>query len=111
MGSERGRKLVTRMNAELPIDVTEVVFDRLGTEEERRGSLARRLPLGEETRDLQLLRRQVVERARVAAARGLARGRELRASLLGPRARPERFEHPESLAQLLACADALTRAS
>src|SRR3954447_8941116 len=111
MGSERGRKLVTRMNAELPIDVTEVVFDRLGTEEERRGRLARRLPLGEETRDLQLLRREVVERARVAAARRLARGRELRPSLLGPRVRTERLEHRQSLTQLLARADALPRAS
>src|SRR4051794_13850541 len=111
MRRECSRELVARMDAELQIHVTQVVLDRLGTEEERRGRLARRLPLGEETRDLQLLRREVVERARVAAASGLTRGRELRPSLLGPRARAERFEHPESLAQLLACADALTRAS
>src|SRR4051812_34080200 len=111
MGSERRRELVARMDSELPIHVTQVVLDRLGTEEKRRGSLTRGLPLGEETRDLQLLRREVVERARVAAASGLARGRKLRASLLGPRARAERFEHPQSLAQLLARSDALPRTS
>src|SRR3954452_19946619 len=111
MRRERRRELVARMDAELPIHVTQVVLDRLGTEEERRGSLARRLPLGEETRDLQLLRREVVEGARVAAARRLARGRQLRPSLLGPRMRAELLEHRQSLAQLLARMDALPRAS
>src|SRR4051812_48690878 len=99
------------MDAELPIHVTQVVLDCLGTEEERGSRLARRLPVGEETRDLQLLRREVVERARVAAARRLARGRELRPSLLGPRMRAERLEHRQSLAQLLARTDALPHAS
>src|SRR4051812_17706766 len=111
MRPERRRELVARMDAELPIHVTKVVLDRLGTEEERRGSLARRFPLGEETRDLQLLRCEIVERARVAAARRLASGRELRPSLLGPRTGAERLEHRQGLAQLLPCADALARAS
>src|SRR5437016_14264068 len=87
--AQRPRELVARPDAELPIDVPQVVLDRLRAEEEFRGGLARRAAAGEEQRDLELLGRQVSERAGVAPPRRFPGGAQLGARKLRPRRRTE----------------------
>src|SRR2546423_7969123 len=91
--------------------MAEVVLDRLRAEEHRRRRLARRLATCQQPCDLELLRGQLVERARVAAARRFASRLQLGACLVGPGVRAERLELGQGCAQLLACPDALTRAA
>ena len=57
-------------------------------------------PLGDELRDVHLLRGEVVERARVALAGGLAAGAQLAARALGPQRGAERLEALERGAQV-----------
>src|SRR2546423_10240403 len=92
---QRPRELVARPDAELPIDVPQVVLDRLRAEEEPRGGLARRAAAGEEQRDLELLGCQVSERAGVAAPRRFTGGRQLGARKLRPRRRSKPVEELE----------------
>ena len=82
----------------------EVVLDGLRAEEHRRRGLPRRLSLGEQPSDLALLRGQLVEGARVAPARRLARRLELDGGLIGPRLAPIR-SNTSSAAELFAGAD------
>src|SRR4029079_510708 len=74
--AERLRELLPRVDRELPVRVAEGVLDRLRAEEERGRGLAGRPALGEQERDLELLRRQLVDGARLAAPRRLAGGRQ-----------------------------------
>src|SRR5262249_39988988 len=107
---ERCPELVAGVDVQLPIDVAEVVLDRLGAEEERGCRLARR-PAGRAGEGgLELLRRPLGGTAGIAAPRRLARRREFRAGELRPRRRPEQVERVERRAELLACARAVTRA-
>src|SRR4051794_25508614 len=86
------RKVGAGADAELAVDVAQVVLDRLRAEEHRRRRLARRPPAGEEERDLELLRRELIQRRRIAPACGLARRAELGACQVRPRRRAERVE-------------------
>src|SRR3954451_24774478 len=104
------RQLLARGDAELLVDVPQVVLDGLRTQEDRRGRLAGGLAVGQEARDLALLRRQLIECRRVATARGCAGRRQLGAGLIGPRRRAEALERLERRVQLVARADALARA-
>src|SRR4051812_40142931 len=80
------RQLDARGDAELRVDLAQVVLDGPPAEEQPRGDLrVAQALLGHELGDLQLLRREVVERAGVALARGLAGRPQLRAGPLGPR--------------------------
>src|SRR4051794_8480770 len=80
------RQLGARGDAELRVHLAQVVLDRPPAEEQPRGDLrVAQAVLGHELGDLQLLRREVVERARVALARRLACGPQLRARPFGPR--------------------------
>ena len=96
--------------AELAVDVAQVVVDGLRAEEQLRRRLARRVALGEHERDLELARRQLVERARVALARRLAGGEQLGPGALRPRRRAELVEGVDGAAQLLARLHAPARA-
>src|SRR5580700_3856948 len=89
---ERERELLAGVDAQLQVHVTQVILDRLRAEEQRRGGFARRLATGQQDGDLQLLRGQLVDRARVAAAERLAGRGELRACAVGPRVRSQRLE-------------------
>src|SRR5215207_8469167 len=77
-----------------------MVVDRLGAEEQLGRRLAERVTLGEDQRDLQLARRQLVERGRRAPARGLARGEQLEPRPLRPWRRTEVLEALQRAAQL-----------
>src|SRR4051794_10734570 len=103
------RKLLARVDPELSVHVAQVVLDGLRAEEELGRSLPRRVPVGEEHADLELLRGQLVEAGGIAPPRALARGKELRARPLGPRRGSEPVERLERRAELLARIDALTR--
>src|SRR4051795_667833 len=73
-----GRQLGARGDAELRVDLAQVVLDRPPAEEQPRGDLRVAQPvLDHELGDLQLLGGEVVERAGVALARGLARRPQL----------------------------------
>src|SRR4051794_21579516 len=102
--AERLRELLPRVDRELAIRVAEVVLDRLRAEEERRRGLPRRPSLGEQERDLELLRRQLVERARLPAPGRLAGRGQLRPRELRPRRGTEVVEDadrpPEALARV-----------
>ena len=82
--------------------MAQVVLDRLRTQEQRRRRLTGRLPAREQQRDLQLLRGQFVDRARVAPAQRLAARGQLGARLLGPRLGIEALERLDRGTQLLA---------
>src|SRR3954467_8512561 len=86
-GRDRRGELLPGGDAELAVHVAQVVLDRLRAEKQRRRSLACGAPFGEEDGDLELLRREVVEGARIAATGGLAGGCQLGARKLGPRSR------------------------
>src|SRR2546423_10517688 len=97
------------MDVELPIDVPQVVLDRLRAEEEACRSLARCLSPRQQEGDLQLLRRQVAQGAGIAASSGFPRRRQLRARELGPRRRTEPVEDLDRGAQFLPRASPLPR--
>src|SRR5262249_23519551 len=94
--------LRARRDAELHEDLAKVVVDRAWTEEELRCDLAVSRAARDETRDLQLLRREVAQRARIALARGLSRRAELVARALLPRRRSELLEPRHRSAQVVA---------
>src|SRR5262245_17206028 len=71
------RKLGARAHAELREHLAQVVLDGARAEEQPAGDVAVRRALGGEARDLQLLRCEVVDRAGVALAGGLAGGAQL----------------------------------
>src|SRR5215470_6261987 len=77
-------QLRARRDPELREHLAQVVLDRARAEEELSGHLLVRVALADEARDLQLLRRQLVDRARVALARGLPRRPQLTARALRP---------------------------
>jgi hypothetical protein len=83
----------------------EVELDRARAKEELRGRLLVRSASRDNARDLQLLRGQLVDRARVTFARGLAASTKLGAGTLGPGRCPQLFEElerdPEMFARLL----------
>jgi hypothetical protein len=83
-------QLGSRADAELAVDLGEVELDRLRRQEERGAGLAVRGPLGDEERDLELLRGQLVRSRRPPGADGDAGGGEF-----GPRA-----AHPGSGVEL-----------
>src|SRR5204863_2767227 len=93
------------------VDVSQVVLDRLRTEEDGRCSLARRLALRKQQRDLKLLRRQLVERRHVAAACGFAGRGELGRGRVGPRRRTQARKRLVCRAQMLTRFDAPTDAA
>jgi hypothetical protein len=74
--------------------------DRPRREEQLRRDLLVRQALGHETRDLQLLGRQLVDRARVALARRLSGGTQFRARPLGPRLGAQPLEALDGRAKL-----------
>lgn len=90
------------MDAELAIDLGEVVLDRLRAEEEGLGRLLVARARGDGPQDLKLLRRQLVETAGIAPARRLTGGLELGAGALCPRRSLEAFEELVGDAQVLA---------
>src|SRR5580698_9279524 len=55
------REFLTGVDSESLVDVAEVVFDGLRAEEQGGGGFPRRSPAGEQQRNLELLRRQVVD--------------------------------------------------
>ena len=79
------RELLARVDPELQVDVAQVVLDRLGAQEQRRGGLARGPAGGEHQGDLQLLGCQLVDRVGLTAAKRLAGRLELGPCPLGPR--------------------------
>src|SRR5262249_23468986 len=95
-------QILARVDAELLVDVAQVVFDRLRAQKQGRCGLAGRLTCGEQQRDLELLRRQLVDGGRFAAAECLAAGLNLAVCSLCPRTRVEALKglhgHPELLA-------------
>src|SRR3954452_23496261 len=90
--AERSPELVTRVDRKLPIDVAQVVLDCLRAEEQGGRGFARRAPVGQQQRHLQLLGRQLAETARVAAAGGLAGRSQFCAGELAPWTRCESVE-------------------
>jgi hypothetical protein len=82
----------------------EVELDRARAEEELRGSFLVRSASRDDARDLQLLRGQLVDSARVTFARRLAASTKLGAGTLGPGRCPQLFEElerdPEMLTRL-----------
>src|SRR5215207_7519226 len=98
---ERG----ARAQVELAVDAAQVEVDRLGAEEQGRADLPVGLALGGLERDLQLLRRQLLAVARLAAPEPLAGGAKLGRRALCPRPRAEPIEFVVRGAQLAACVD------
>src|SRR5215216_227078 len=76
-----------------------------------RGNLAVTDAPGDETGDLELLRRQLITRARVALSRRPATGPQLTPRTCGPGARAEILEALNRDAQVIACLDPAARAS
>src|SRR4051795_7045455 len=88
-----GRQLGARGDAELRVHLAQVVLDRPPAQEQPRRDLRVAHPLvDDEPGDLELLRREVVERARVALACGPARPPQLGPRPLGPRLGAEPLE-------------------
>src|SRR5437763_4272921 len=106
-GRDRRRELLPGGDAELAVHVAKVVLDRLRAQKERRRRLAGGTPFREQDGDLELLWREVIEGARIAAAGGLAGGRELGTGQLGPGRWAEAVEELERRTQLFAGPDAL----
>ena len=72
------REFLTRVDPESLVDVAEVVFDGLRAEEQRGGGFPRGSPAGEQQRDLEFLRCQVVDARPVAPPVRFTGGREFR---------------------------------
>ena len=85
--------------------------DRARAEEELRGDLPVREALRDEAGDLELLRGQLVARARVALARRLAARPQLDPRPLRPQRRAERLEAVERRSQVLARVDSAADAA
>src|SRR3954468_8827699 len=109
MGSGAGTRLqldchqlVARRDRQLREDAAQVVVDGALAEEQ----LRRDFPVGgtacDEARDLDLLRRQLVDRARIPLARRLAAGPQLTARTLGPWRRPNALELAQRGSQMVA---------
>ena len=96
-------ELAAGADGELAVDVAQVVLDGLRAEEERGRGLAGRPAVGQQQRDLQLLRRQLVD---ACSGRGGARSRRSRRARRGRRsahgAAPRRSKSSQRGAQLLA---------
>src|ERR1700722_18490570 len=99
--SERHGQLPARVDAELEIDVAEVVLDRLRAEEHRGRSLSRGLARGEQQGDLKLLRCELVDRARIPPPNRLTRRRQLGAGPLAPQTGVEPLKRLQRSAKLL----------
>src|SRR3954454_19485036 len=96
------RQLDARGDAELGVDLAQVVLDRPPAEEQPRGDLrVAQAVVDDELGDLELLRGEVVERARVALAGRLAGRAQLGPRALGPRLGPEPLELGHGGAQVL----------
>lgn len=83
---------VARADPELGIDVPEVILDGLRAHEHCRGGLPRRLAIGKQAGDFELLGSELVERPYVPAPCRLSGRRQLRARLVGPRSRAEELD-------------------
>src|SRR5262249_17597283 len=94
-------QLRARGDAELGENLTEVILDRPRAEEQLRGDLLVRLAPRYQTADLELLRRQLGERAHVAAPGRLAGGAKLAVRALLPRPGAEPLEDVGRGAQVL----------
>src|SRR5689334_7552395 len=95
-------ELHPRRDPELGEDLAQVILDGLGAHEElRRNGLVGRA-LADEPRHLELLRRQLGQRAEVALAGLLAGGAQLAQRALGPGGRPEPLEAVAGGAQVYA---------
>src|SRR5512132_3830846 len=77
-------------------------LDRLRAEEQSGADLFVREPLSCGSRDLKLLRRELLVRRRAAPAQALTACPELRPGALGPHARADALEHLERIVQMLA---------
>src|SRR4051812_2676473 len=93
-------QLCPRGDVELPEDVAQVVVDRPRAEEELCGDLSIRGALAHEAGDLELLRRELVDRAGIAFPCRLPARAELAASPLFPRSGPQALERLERRAQV-----------
>src|SRR5262249_17402704 len=88
-----------------------VVLDRLRADEQPRRDLAVGRSLGDRAADLQLVRRQLLRGARIAAPRHLPRCRQLAPGALGPGLCAEALERLDREAQLDARAPAAAGAA
>src|SRR4249919_1158540 len=95
-------QLRPRRDLELPEHLVQVVLDRLRAEEELRGDVLVRLPLADQAGDLQLLRRQLVDRARISSTHCLAGRTQLGTRPLRPGLGTELLEAVDRGTQLLA---------
>src|SRR5512132_102950 len=107
--SDRLGELGARVDAELPVDVAQVVLDRLRAEKHRGRRLPSGTAVGEEQGDLELLGRQLVERRRVPLPGGLARRLELGTCEVRPWLGAEGVEDADCLPKLLSCPNAPAR--
>src|SRR5262249_46405862 len=102
-------ELHPRGDPELREHVPEVEVDRPRAQEELRGDrLVRRAP-GDQLRDLELLRGQPVQRARVVALRSEPAAAQLDPRTLCPRGGAELVERPDRTAELAASLSSLPR--
>src|SRR5438309_11635174 len=86
------RELRSRGHVELPERLAQVVFDGARADEEWGGDLAVRVAIGRETRDLRLLRRELVERVGGPLSCMLARRLQFDPRALGEGVHPEVHE-------------------
>src|SRR4051794_40437933 len=101
---ESASQLLARVDAELLVDVAQVVLDGLRAQKDRRRGLARRPALREQLRYLQLLRGELVQRAGIAPPGGLPGRSQLGVGLVGPAAGAQALERLKRGPQLFACA-------
>src|SRR5580692_2376181 len=99
---ERPGQLRARVQAELAVDVPQVVLDGLRAEEQGRRGLPGRAAGGEQERDLQFLRRELLDGTGGSPAQRLAGRRELGPRAVGPRAGAQALERRRGRAELLA---------
>src|SRR3954465_5872796 len=97
---ERCTELLARADVELGEDLTQVVLDRSGADEELGADLGVGAAVDREPGDLLLLRRQLVERLRRALADALARREQLATGALGERLCPHATERVVRRTQL-----------
>ena len=100
VAERRGGELDARLDAQLQEHLAQVVLDRLRAHEQLRGDVAVGGAGGDELGDPQLLRREVVDRRRVALASGLAGRLQLAPRPLGPQRRAHALEGVERGAQV-----------
>src|ERR1700729_3353072 len=103
MAAEPPREFLTGVDCESLVDVAEVVFDGLRAEEQRGGGFPRGPPAGEQQRNLELLRCQVVDGCAVVAPPVRFTGScEFGPGTVGPGSGTESVEVVHRRAQLLA---------